>query len=183
MKSSGKRLLGLTLLVLAAAAGQQALTGRPKPPPHTPQPLPELMAQAWLNVDAPPRRASLDGKWVIVSLTTLDCRTCRQDAPLMARIHRAIADRDDIVLVGFNTDPRDTPEAVRDYIAGVPGYRWPVGVGAEAMAVVMEAPYSPTLVLFNPQGQSVWRGHFAEHLAIELKDRLQVDSVQFDGRS
>ncbi|MEM1305491.1 MAG: hypothetical protein AAGG46_11375, partial [Planctomycetota bacterium] len=133
MKSPAKPLVAFCALVLAAAFVQQLTQTWPREAPHTPQPLPPLMVQGWLNTDDPPKRESLAGKWVVVAVSSLDCRTCRIEAPRLVRLHRAIAERDDIAFIGIDNDRGDSAEALAAYVASVPGYDWPIGHGAAAM--------------------------------------------------
>lgn len=165
------RLMGLIGVVAVVMAFVRGLGGGV---PHRPIALPELAAQGWLNTaDAPPpTRASVAGKWVVLDLFTLWCGPCRAEAPHLADLHRRrLAGRDDVVLIGINPDPGDAPEAIAEFGAIV-GFDWPIGHGATLMPDALNAPYLPTLILFTPEGRSVWRGHSVADLERAIDEHL-----------
>lgn len=173
-------MLGLVALVFVAVVLQQLTPESWFAAPHKSRPLPELMVQGWINTAAPPTRELLRGKWLIVSLWQVNCPSCHYETPLLAKINRAIADRDDIVLLSFNTSPTEGIELVQRYVDAAPGYDWPVGVGAQLMSEVLEAPYTPALFLFGPDGQSVWQGNFADRLVRQLVKQAGVDAAKLN---
>lgn len=174
MNPSAKPLLVFAAALVAVVIVQQLFFVPPAGPPHVPLPLPELLTQGWVNADTPPSRESLLGNWVVLDLWSLNCGPCRAQTPRLVKLYESLAGRGDVVLLGLNTDMSNTAEQIAEYTEGVPGYDWPVGHGAGVMSEVLDAPYWPTLILFAPDGQSVWRGHRVADLTQELDARLDL---------
>ncbi|MEM6329192.1 MAG: TlpA disulfide reductase family protein [Planctomycetota bacterium] len=169
-----KPLLTVVILLLVAVVLNRSA---PRRTPHTPQPLPPLWVEGWLNAGAaPPGAESLRGKVVAVDVWALFCPPCRAAMPELVELNRRFGGREDFVLIGLTTDPHERPEddldALRRYVAGVDGMDWPIGYGARLTKEALGVRFIPTLLLFDRDGMSVWRGSSVPALAKAIEAEL-----------
>ncbi len=123
-------LLGLAAIV--AAAPFLWTIGAPQEDPTAGigpgEPMPELVAQGWLNGE-PVTRDALRGKVVVVHTWFLTCPYCHKGMPKIAEIQRQFADNEDVVFIGLTTDDETDLENVRRFLTKYE-VTWPNAYGA-----------------------------------------------------
>ncbi|MHC4877270.1 MAG: TlpA family protein disulfide reductase [Planctomycetota bacterium] len=123
-------LLGLAAIV--AAAPFLWKIGAPRQDPTAGigpgEPMPELVAQGWLNGE-PLTRDALKGKIVVVHSWFWRCRFCHEGIRTLAEIQRKFADNDDVVFIGLTTDDETDLENVRRFLTKYE-VTWPNAYGA-----------------------------------------------------
>jgi thiol-disulfide isomerase/thioredoxin len=112
-------------VVVASAVAMRALRpgsgGEPRPVRRVGEAMPDFELRAldgriW-------RRADLAGKVAFINVWATWCGPCRQELPLVQRLHDRLRDRPDVVLVAMNVD--EDPEKVAPFVTGH-GYTFPV---------------------------------------------------------
>lgn len=126
-------------------------------------PAPELVADAWINADAPIALADLRGGPVLLEFWSKDCSPCRGRIDEMQAIQAEYAPRG-LQLVTMHVSlekqaPRQDADAVRRFVAEW-GIEYPVaidqtGVGFEDYAF----GYLPHAVLIDAEGRVTWSGN------------------------
>jgi thiol-disulfide isomerase/thioredoxin len=149
----------IVLLVVVAAA---VLIGiqlrRPKSPnPFAGQPLPVLGAEGWLNTDAAPTPDELRGRVVLVDFWATDCPTCVREMPELAEINERFRD-EGLVVVGLTPETGDEAQRVEKFVERQE-IDWPIGYGTGFLFETFGIQFTPTYVLFDRGGRSVWAGH------------------------
>ena len=173
----GQFFLMLGVLVVVAAIVER-LT-RPEGGETTaPTPMPALMVEGWLNTGgaAGPTRDTLVGRHVVVDAWATWCRPCRAAMPELAKLHDRWEDRG-VAFVGLTSETTSEMDTIQQFARSVPGFRWPIGYGASYVMEALDIHALPTLVLFGPDGVSVWRGHRVSDLERELKRRLKDEAT------
>jgi thiol-disulfide isomerase/thioredoxin len=148
----------LLLLVLAAATLVAIQWRRPRAPdPWVGLSLPAIEAAGWLNSDKPLSIDDLRGKVVLLDFWSTDCPTCVLDTPDLVELHKRFAD-DGLVVVGLTFEPPTELQRVREYVEEA-NIKWPIGYGAGFIFQMMDIQGTPTYVLYDRKGRSVWGGH------------------------
>jgi thiol-disulfide isomerase/thioredoxin len=146
------------LVVVAAAVLVTIQLRRPKPPnPFTGRPLPVLGAEGWLNSDGAPTPEGLRGRVVLVDFWATDCPTCVREMPELAEINDRFRDQG-LVVVGLTPETGDEAERVKKFVERQE-IDWPIGYGAGFLFETFGIQFTPTYVLFDRSGLSVWGGH------------------------
>ncbi len=174
--------LGLVLLVAAVAlivwprGGSESLLA-------VGMPMPEMMAEGWLNVqprddrDELPEgagilgRGDLVGKVVLVDCWATWCPPCRESLPKLAKLYAKYHPRG-VEFVGLTPEGGSARRAVEDFVATVPGFDWPVGYGATPTLDMLGIRFFPTLIVFDTQGRVVWSSTSTYGLAEALDEAL-----------
>jgi len=154
------------LMVLLLVAGGVLLAiqwRRPKPPdPFVGKSLPPVSAEGWLNTNAPPTASDLQGHVVLVDFWATDCPTCVSDMPELARFHKRFRGHG-LKLVGLTPETGDDAARVRQFVEKEK-IDWPIGYGAGFAFEMMSIELTPTYVLYDRTGRSVWGGHSLDGL-------------------
>lgn len=149
----------LLLLLVVAACGLVAIQWwRPRPAdPFVGLSLTELGAEGWLNRDGPPLPDELRGKVVLVDYWSTDCPSCIREMPELAKVHSRFSG-DGLEIIGLTPERGDTLPRLEQFVNNEQ-IRWPIGYGAGFAFEMMGIQYTPTYVLFDRTGRSVWGGH------------------------
>jgi thiol-disulfide isomerase/thioredoxin len=128
-------------------------------------PLPELMAEGWLNVASPeadaaespqiPTRENLAGKVVVLDIWATWCGPCRASMPHLAKIHEQYEPLG-VKFIGLCAEPADAREAIENFISSVAGFTWPVGYAVEPTLEMLGIQVLPTMIVFGKDGRAVW---------------------------
>jgi thiol-disulfide isomerase/thioredoxin len=146
------------LLVVAAATLLVIQFRRPKPAePLVGMSVPPLSVSGWLNTQTPLSATDLVGKVVLVDFWSSDCGPCVRDLPELADFYRRYHDQG-LMLFGLTPEANTFGQLAR-FVEDVPGFAWPVGYGAGFSFEAAGIQYTPTYVLFDRTGRSVWAGH------------------------
>lgn len=179
---SQKKSHWLELFVLAGLLGLLVWSAkRPAVPPvEGGMPLPELMAEGWLNSDGPVSRAPVSrerllGKVVVVDFWFLGCPPCRAAMPELAELYKKYAPLG-VEFIGLTTDTSENLESVQKLIASVPGFDWPVGYGSYPTHEMLGISLYPTLIVFGPDGTAIWSSNYLDDLAEVLDEALMRES-------
>jgi thiol-disulfide isomerase/thioredoxin len=153
---------GLLLVVLALLVFRSGESGEPVPKGT---PLPELMAEGWLNADdALPSRENLRGKVVVVDCWATWCIPCRISMPKLAKLYKQYGDSP-VEFIGLTSEfGRELP-AVEKFVESVDGFDWPVGYGAGVTQDMLGIELLPTLVVFDKTGVVTWSSTSSDGLA------------------
>jgi thiol-disulfide isomerase/thioredoxin len=146
----------LVLLLLVAAATLLAIQLRRPKVPHALVGLapPPLAVSGWLNADRPLDSAALRGQVVLVDFWSSDCGPCVRALPELADLYRRFRS-EGLTVIGL-TPESNTFGDLKRFVDSVEGFDWPVGYGAGFSFEAMGIQYTPTYVLFDRTGRSVW---------------------------
>ncbi|MEX0611609.1 MAG: redoxin family protein [Pirellulales bacterium] len=154
-------LLGLLVVAGAVLIGLQAR--RPEPVSQwVGRALPPLDAGGWLNTDKPLTADDLRGKVVLVDFWTTTCGYCLRHMPEIAEFHQRFGERG-VLVVGLTPEPAQAVERVKQVVE-VAGIDWPIGYGAGVAFNALGIFGTPTYVLYDRTGRSVWGGHSLDGL-------------------
>jgi thiol-disulfide isomerase/thioredoxin len=153
----------LVLLLLAAATLVAIQLRRPKPPdPFVGVGLPPLEAAGWLNAEKPLTTEVLRGNVVLIDFWSTDCPKCVSDMPDVLAFRKRFAEQG-VKLVGLTHEPTTELERVKQYVETAK-IDWPIGYGAGFTYELLGIRGTPTYILFDRTGRSVWGGHTLDGL-------------------
>jgi thiol-disulfide isomerase/thioredoxin len=159
-------LLAVLVLLIARSSG-----GATEPVPKG-TPLPELMAQGWINADAGiPSRENLRGKVVVVDCWDTQCMPCRISMPKLAKLYKQYSNSP-VEFIGLTSEMGNTVPAVEQFVKSVDGFDWPVGYGAGPTQDMLGIQYLPTLVVFDKGGIATWSSTSTDGLAAAIDAAL-----------
>jgi thiol-disulfide isomerase/thioredoxin len=169
----------LLVVILIFSRGGGINVGSPVAPGT---PLPELMAEGWLNVEetpasrqrqrpAIPSRENLAGKVVVLDVWATWCGPCVASMPKLARIHQQYESLD-VQFVGLCAEPPSSRGAIENFIASVEGFTWPVGYGVDPTLDLLGIEALPTLVVFGKDGRATWSSISTSGLEAALDEAL-----------
>ena len=151
------------LLVLAAVTLLVMQAGRPGPPePLVGLALPPLEVDGWLNTEGPLTAGDLRGQVVLVNFWSTSCPTCVVDVPNLVEFYEKFHDQG-LTIVGL-TPETATLGYLEQFVESAPGLEWPIGYGAGFVFELMSIPGTPTYILYDRTGRSVWAGHSLDGL-------------------
>jgi thiol-disulfide isomerase/thioredoxin len=146
------------LIVLAAVTLLTIQMRRPRTPdPLLGRALPPLEIGGWLNADKPLSTDDLRGKVVLIDFWSTDCPTCVLDMPELVEFHARFRDSG-LVVIGL-TPESDAAGQLARFVDDTAGLAWPIGYGAGFVFELMGVRATPTYVLYDRTGRSVWAGH------------------------
>jgi thiol-disulfide isomerase/thioredoxin len=133
---------------------------------------PPLSVSGWLNTDRPLSDAALRGQVLLVDFWSSDCGPCVGALPELAELYHRFRS-EGLTVVGLTPESNTFGELKR-FIDSVEGFDWPVGYGAAFSFEAMGIQYTPTYVLFDRTGRSVWAGSSLDGAEEEIIKALVV---------
>ena len=164
--SSGGSFWALLVLLVAAAATLVALQGgRPKPGggAYVGKIFPPLDAAGWINTKRPLAAEDLRGKIVLVDFWASDCMPCLREVPALIDFNKRYRDRG-VMIVGLSEQSGQRAQFLKNYIETRDGLDWPTGYGAQLAYEILGIYGTPTYLLYDQSGRSVWGGHSLDGL-------------------
>jgi thiol-disulfide isomerase/thioredoxin len=151
----------LLLLLVAAAALVAIQMRRPKPEnPLVGLALPPVSAEGWLNTAQPPTLEDLRGNVVLVDFWATNCIACVEESPELVELHERFRDHG-LTIIGFTPESGDDVASVRQFVEKEK-IDWPIAYGAGFAFEMMQIQLTPTYLLYNRDGESIWGGHSLE---------------------
>ena len=164
--SSGGSFWALLVLLVAAVATLVALQGgRPKPGggAYVGKILPPLDAAGWINTKGPLTAEDVRGKIVLVDFWASDCVPCIQKLPQLIEFNKRYHDRG-VMIVGLSEETGQRAAHLKSFIETRDGLDWPNGYGASLAYEILGVYGTPTYLLYDRSGRSVWGGHSLDGL-------------------
>jgi thiol-disulfide isomerase/thioredoxin len=154
-----KRLLGIGLLAMAflgltAAANAQALRDGMEFPDFSE---PDMVTGKTI------RLSDFRGKVVLVDFWASDCVPCVQHVPELIEFNKRYHDRG-VEIVGLSLESGYRAQHLRAFVEMRDGLDWPIGYDAPMAYEVMDINGTPTYLLYDRSGRSVWGGHSLDGL-------------------
>jgi len=166
-QQSGGSFWALLVLLIAAAATLVALqSGRTRPDAsgaYVGKILPPLDAAGWINTKGPLTAEDLRGKIVLVDFWASDCIPCIQKLPELIEFNKRYRDRG-VMIVGLSEQTGQRAQFLKNFIETREGIDWPNGYGAEMAYEILGITGTPTYLLYDRSGRSVWGGHSLDGL-------------------
>jgi len=146
------------------------------PPIESGMPLPEMMAQGWLNTagpvsHGPVSRERLLGKIVVVDCWATWCPPCRAAMPELAKLYAQYQPLG-VEFIGLTPEPAAEHGVIEDFMGTIPGLDWPIGYGAAPTLDALGIELYPTVIVFSPSGVAIWSGNHLDGLAEVLDEAL-----------
>jgi thiol-disulfide isomerase/thioredoxin len=158
---SGGSFWALLVLLVAAAATLIALQGaRPKAGGGTyvGKMLPPLDAGGWINTKSPLTADDLRGKIVLVDFWASDCLPCLRELPRLIEFNKRYRDRG-VMVVGLSQESGQRAVHLKSLIETRDGLDWPNAYDAQLAYEILGIYGTPTYLLYDQSGRSVWGGH------------------------
>jgi len=162
--SSSSFWLLMILLVVAAVVLYTVQRNRPsQTPKFVGKPLPPLTVASWANTEKPLAPADLRGRVVFVDFWTSTCGPCLAHTQDLVAYHRRFRDQG-VLMISFTPEPGGPGTRPQNYIETVDGFDWPSAFGAHMVLEMMGIYATPTYILYDKAGNSIWGGHSLEGL-------------------
>jgi len=175
---SRRKPYGVEIFAIAALIGLLVWSARRQSSPAIEEgmPLPELMAEGWLNAEGPVSRGPVSrerllGKIVVIDCWATWCPPCRAAMPELAKLAAQYQPLG-VEFVGLTPEPEAEQRAIQEFIASVEGFDWPVGYGAKPTLDMLGISGYPTLIVFGPHGTAIWSSNFLDGLPEVLDEAL-----------
>jgi thiol-disulfide isomerase/thioredoxin len=163
--SSGGSFWALLVLLVAAAATLVAIQGsRPKPAnPYVGKIFPPLDAGGWINTKGPLTADDLRGKIVLVDFWASDCLPCIRALPELIDFKKRYSDRG-VMIVGLSEEQGQRAVHLKNFIETQDGLDWPNAYDVRLAYELLDIRGTPTYLLYDQSGRSVWGGHTLDGL-------------------
>jgi len=158
------------LAVVAALLLWPKDNGRPIAPDDRVH-LPPLMAQGWLNSESPISNESLSGKIVVIDFWATSCPPCRAAMPRLAKLYAQYQPMG-VEFIGLTPESETDRQAIEDFVSSIEGFDWPVGYGAYPTCDMLNITIFPTVIIFGPDGSSIWAGSHLDGVSEILDQTL-----------
>jgi thiol-disulfide isomerase/thioredoxin len=148
----------LVLLVVAAAVLIAVQWRRPRAPdPFVGLALPPIEAGGWLNADQPILQEDLRRQVVLLDFWSTSCTVCLSHTPELVKLHDKFREHG-LAIVGFTPESEGELDNLKGYVERAK-IDWPIGYGAGFAFEMMGIEGTPTYILYDRSGRSVWGGH------------------------
>lgn len=165
------------MLLIAAGALLALQWRRPTlPGPLADLALPSLHVAGWINTDRPLSTDDLRGKVVLFDFWSTTCGPCVRQLPDLAKLRERFRD-EEVVIIGLTPESNDAGQ-VSQFVESMAGLDWPIGYGAGFTFELTGIGATPTYVLYNREGRSVWAGHSLDEVEDELIKALAKKSEE-----
>ena len=159
-QSSGGSFWALLMLLVVAAAILIAIqSGRPKAESaYVGKVFPPLDAGGWINTKRPLTVEDVRGKIVLVDFWASDCMPCIRALPELIEFNKRYRDQG-VMIVGLSQQRGQRAEYLKNFIETRDGLDWPNGYDAQLAYEILGIRGTPTYLLYDRSGRSVWGGH------------------------
>jgi thiol-disulfide isomerase/thioredoxin len=165
----------LALVILAVVILVAIQMRRPRPQnPFAGRSLPPMEVEGWLNTDGPLSADDLRGKVVLVNFWATTCPPCRHHMPELVELHQQFQGAG-LTVVGLTSEPEFAADEVKRYVESVDGLDFAIGYGAGFVFDVLGIRATPTYILFDRTGRSVWGSHSLNGLEQAAVEALAKD--------
>jgi thiol-disulfide isomerase/thioredoxin len=120
------------------------------------QPLPPLEVEGWINSQKSLAVKDLRGKVVLVDFWASDCGPCLEQLPELIEFNKRYRDQG-VQIIGLSEESGQRAIHLRNLVETRPGLDWPIGYGAGFAYEVLSVYGTPTYILYDRDGRSVWR--------------------------
>ena len=134
-------------------------------------PLPDFMAEGWINSETVLSRESLAGKVVLVDSWATWCPPCRASMPKLAKINEKYQGLG-VQFIGLTPEGESDRKAIEGFMGTVEGFNWPVAYGATPTLDMLGVNVLPTMVVFGKDGRAVWSSTSTQGLEAALDEAL-----------
>ena len=121
-------------------------------------PLPPLEVGGWLNSKTPLKPADLRGKVVLFDFWASDCMPCIEQVPHLIELYDHYHDKG-FTIVGLTSESGYRFTRLKGYVETHESMVWPIGYDARLAYDALDIYATPTYVLYDRSGRSIWGGH------------------------
>jgi thiol-disulfide isomerase/thioredoxin len=119
--------------------------------------LPRLEVGGWINSDEPISTNDLRGQVVLVDFWMTTCGPCVRSMPHLVQLHEQFREQG-LNVVGLTPESNETGH-VAEFVKQLPGVDWPIAYGAGFTFHLTGIEATPTYILYDRTGRSVWSSH------------------------
>jgi thiol-disulfide isomerase/thioredoxin len=152
----------LILLLLLAAATLLAIQWRRPQPPNAlvGLALPTMDVAGWINTEQSLSPDDLRGDVVLIDFWMTTCGPCVRQMPKLIDLHQRFAGQG-LKVIGLTPEPDDMGQVSR-FVQSQAGMDFAIGYGAGFTFERTGVHATPTYVVFDRTGRSVWAGHWLD---------------------